>query len=156
MVTDIYEINSETCALIPENGQTTKIINGSKILTQPQNINTIVNYSCEYYGSSFDGRVKGSKAVLGMRYKLPIIIEESRELIFFPTTSYDNEKCAWISLQNISSYEQAGKSKNKTKIVFKSGVTINYPISYESFENQLLRATRLLLILKNRKENEQK
>ena len=34
--------------------------------------------SCKYFGSSYQGRYEGTKNLIGMNYKLPIIIEESR------------------------------------------------------------------------------
>ena len=86
--------------------------------------------------------------ILGMKYKLPIIIEESRELVFFPTKAYNSENCSWIALNNIMKYE---KSENGTTVTFNTGIKKNYEISIESFENQMLRATKLLLNLKNRK-----
>ena len=145
---DKYEINSSTCALMPNNDLSTTIIENDNIINVPYSINNIIKYSCAYYGSSFKGRMQGSKYVLGSKYKLPIIIEESKELVFFPTNSYENESCIWISLKNISNYK---KEDNHVKVLFHSNLSIDVNISYESFENQVLRATKLLLILKSRK-----
>ena len=33
-------------------------------------------FSCKYFGSSFEGRILGSKNILGSVYKAPIIVEE--------------------------------------------------------------------------------
>ena len=102
MLTEKYEINSSTCALIPNSDFSTRIIETYNIINVPYSVSNIIDYSCAYYGSSFKGRLCGSKNALGSKYKLPIIIEESREMIFFPTTSYESDTCAWISLKNIS------------------------------------------------------
>ena len=83
-----------------------------------------------------------------MKYKLPIVIEEKHEIIFFPTKSTNHKDCEWIALNNIYSYEKNGFS---TVVTFKNGVKIPFNISIESFENQLLRASKLHLIIKNRK-----
>ena len=50
------------------------------------NVLGIMEKSCEYFGSSFEGRKEGTKKLLGITHKSPIIIEESRKMIFFQTT----------------------------------------------------------------------
>ena len=150
MLTKNYEISKTTCALIPNENFSTKIIEGSEILCIPSPINKVIEYSCSYYGSSFKGRLEGSKCALGSKYKLPIIIEETREIIFFPTSSYESQNCSWISLKNISDYKN---EENKVKVIFNNGLSLKLNMSYSSFENQVLRATKLLLILKSRKNN---
>lgn len=142
-----YEINNETCAVNYESKECCSMIQREETIKINQPINQFINYNCNYFGSSFEGRIKGSKKLLGMKYKLPIIIEESQEIIFFPTKSYRNNS-SWIALNKILKYEKNGKS---TIVTFTSGKTEKYDISYESFENQVLRATKLLLILKNNK-----
>lgn len=149
MDTKTYEINSTTCALISEKDFSTTILDNYGITNINCPINELINYSCAYYGSSLQGRLDGAKLALGSKYKLPIIVEETREIIFFPTTSYRNNKCVWISLKNISNYRH---KENKVIVLFKNNQTLTLDISYESFENQVLRATKLLLILKNHKK----
>ena len=117
MNTKTYEINSSTCALIPKNDFSTIILDNDGVETIPNSINKLMNYSCAYYGSSLKGRLEGTKQALGSKYKLPIIVEETREMIFFPTSSYRDNKCAWISLKNISNYKKSGKN---VKVLFKN------------------------------------
>lgn len=150
MVDTNYEISSKTCALCFKDERTCILIEGDKKIIIEMPLNEYLNYNCNYYGSSFHGRVKGSQTTLGMKYKLPIIIEESKELIFFPTKSYKNKSCSWISLNNILGYEADDFS---TLVTFTTGIVYKFDISIESFENQVLRATRLLMKLKNRKQN---
>ena len=94
MENEIYEISNKTCALISRGPSTTEIIeeNQSFIINKP--INKILNESCKYYGSTLEGRLQGSKTILGMCYKLPIIVESSNELVFFPTISPYSENCS--------------------------------------------------------------
>lgn len=143
-----YEINSSTCAINYETETTCYVVEEKRKRKINKSLQQFLNYNCNYFGSSFEGRIKSAKLLLGMKYKLPIIIEESQEIIFFPTKSYRN-KCSWISLTKILKYEKKGKN---TLVTFTSGKAEQYDISYESFENQVLRATKLLLILKNNKE----
>ena len=85
---------------------------------------------------------------LGINYKSPIVVEESNEIIFFPTASPRVEDCHWISLKHVDKLEKNGL---KTKILFKNGQELNLSVSYGSLENQLLRATRLQSIMRDRK-----
>lgn len=151
MINENYEISSATYALIPKIDFSTVIIEQEKETNILKPIKKILEYNCAYYGSSFQGRIVGSKYALGSKYKLPIIIEESKELIFFPTLSTENNSCIWLSLNNIIDYQNCG---NYTEVTFKNNKKIKVEISYHSFENQFLRATKLLLILKSRKNEE--
>lgn len=142
------EITTKTCALKGKNKEEFIIVEGKKTYKKNMNINHFLNYNCTYFGSSYEGRIKSSQLLLGMKYKLPIVIEEKHEIIFFPTKSVKHKDCEWIALNNIYSYEKKGFS---TVVTFKSGIKIPFNISIESFENQLLRASKLHLIVKNRK-----
>ena len=84
---------------------------------------------------------------MGMCYKLPIIVESANELIFFPTQSPYNDSCSWISLKNIKDYSA---SDNNVVIRFKGNLKETFPLTYESLENQMFRAAKLLLLLKTR------
>ncbi len=148
MIKEEYEINASTCALIPKDDFSTIVIEKRDNISVMLPIQKIIENSCAYYGSSFKGRLSGSKYSLGSKYKLPIIIEETREIILFPTASYENNNCTWIALNNINEYKRIG---NNVQILFDNNQKIEVQVSYESFENQILRATKLLLILKSRK-----
>ena len=148
MENDIYEITSKTCALISRDKETTEVIEKDKTFILHKPIKQILNESCEYYGSTLEGRIQGSKTVLGMCYKLPIIIESTNEIIFFPTLSPYNDECSWISIKNIKDYIAVD---NNVIIKFKGDVKEMFPITYESLENQMFRATKLMLLIRNRK-----
>jgi len=142
-----YEINYETLALIPvKNGTMVYELNDSFLVTKSPY--QIMEDSCSYFGSSLSGRQNGSKNMLGSGYKVPIIVEETNEIIFFPSTSPAiKEKCEWISVNNIKSIEKKDKS---TKIIFENNQQIIVDIPYLSIQNQVYRSTRLASILKKR------
>ena len=148
MLIEEYEISSETYAIIPENKKTSKIISSAETIIMDKSVREVLRYNCRYYGSSLTGRIEASKYALGMKYKLPIIVEETRELIFFPTNAVETNRCSWISLNNILKNE---KCEDKSKIIFSNGLEIILNISFSSLENQIFRAMQLLLILKKRK-----
>lgn len=147
---DTYEVNKETCAVIGINDEVTKIIEKNDDYFINKNSFNVMEDSCQYYGSSCDGRIKGTKMILGSNYKVPIVVEESTEMIFFPTESPYSDKCVWISLNNIKSYE---KSHGFTKVKFGEGKEIIVKMSISAFEMQVLRANRLGSLLKKRIDN---
>ncbi len=148
---DSYEINKSTCAIINLKEDTSKIIEKNGEYYLPKKSLEIMEDSCSYYGSSYNGRIKGTKKILGSSYKLPIIVEEKNDLVFFPTTGLNNEDCSWISLNNIEKYEQY---RGYTKVTFTDGKTLVVKMSFNSFELQLMRATRLSNLVKKRTQGE--
>lgn len=143
-----YEINETTLAVIALNNSETQIIEEEKEYQVQQNAYKVMDYSCQYFGSSYDGRVKGSKQLLQANYKLPIIVEESRGMIFFPTTSPKIEDCSWIALKHI---KRINNLDYNSEIEFKNGKKLLLNVSYNSIINQLLRSSRLESVINDRK-----
>ena len=146
-----YEINSATLAIIPIDDNTSKVYEEQEEYIIKRSSNSIIKQNCEFYGSSYEGRCVGTKCLTGIKTKYPIIIEESRNIIFFPTTSSRTQQSSWIALNKIKSYN---KYNNKSKIQFKNEEKINLDISYYSLENQICRATILKSKLYERKLEE--
>lgn len=135
-----YEINDETIAIIPINSSKTKVIELTKEYVIPQSTFEIMEENCEYYGSTYDGRIKAAQKILNFSYKLPLLVEESEKIIFFPTKSSSSKDCCWINHNFVKKREKSGKN---TKVLFKNGKEEEFNISKLSFENQLLRAGML-------------
>ena len=142
-----YEVNCNTLALIPISNNETKIIENNNTFNIKQSVFDIIKYSCEFFGSTYIGRKEGTKLLIGVTHKSPIIIEESKGIIFFPTKSPRLGDCTWISLNNIKKYVRNNK---KTIIYFNNNKNIKIDISYGSFDNQFLRATKLEYVLRKR------
>ncbi len=145
---ETYEITRNTLAVIPINSSKCQIIETDNTFVINKSSIKIIDDSCKFFGSSLSGRHEGTKNLIGVNYKSPIIIEETSEMIFFPTNSPRIADCAWISLNNIEDY---GQKNGKTQICFKNGRTLDVNVSFASFENQVLRSTRLESILRKRK-----
>ncbi len=145
---DKYEVNAETMAVIGLKGNKTKIMEYQTDSILEENAYEVMDYSCCYFGSSYQGRTEGSKKMLGFNYKLPIIVEESMGIIFFPTTSPSSDDCIWLSLHSI---ERVLSDSKGTRVIFKNGKDLLIPISKLSIENQILRASRLQCLLDSRK-----
>lgn len=145
---DCYEINKNTVALLPIDSYTTKVLENDNSFIVNMNCMKIIERSCEYFGSSYLGRHEGTKKLIGVSHKSPIIIEESREIIYFPSTSPRLAECSWFALSYILDYKD---SNGKSKIYFENGESLTVDISIGSFDNQYLRATKLESILRKRK-----
>ena len=146
---DSYEINKDTYAIVSVNDDISKVIEKEDEYFVNKNSYEVMEDSCSYYGSSCSGRIKGTKMILGSNYKVPIVVEETNEIIFFPTEAINSPNCIWLSLNNIKSYE---KCNGFTKVTFNSGKEIIIKMSTSSFEMQILRANRLGSIIKKRRE----
>ena len=99
-----YEINIDTLAIIPIDETTSKVYETETEYIVNKSSNSIIKDNCEYYGSSYKGRCEGTKYLTGIKTKQPIIVEESRNMIFFPTTSTRSKQSYWIALNKIIDY----------------------------------------------------
>lgn len=136
-------ISGKTLIIYYDNFNTVMINTDGKIIINGNFIRSILNKSCIFYGSSLNGRLKGSKDLLKCRYKLPIIISESNRLIFFPVNKY-----FWINFNMIESFE---KKENHIIITFKNGYKRSIFVSYRVVNNQMLKCSRLWLEYLERK-----
>ena len=73
---DSYEVNVSTLAIIAVNDKLSRIIEKDKEFFINKSTINIIDESCRYYGSTYEGRCDGTKSLLNYSYKLPIIIEE--------------------------------------------------------------------------------
>ena len=144
-----YEINSKTMAIIPITDRVSHIIEEENDFFINQNSFDIVDKSCRYFGSSYEGRHIGTISMLGISYKTPILVEETQNIIIFPTLTPKDEKCSWILLDKIENYKKLDK---KSMIKFKNGYELNLDISYGSLENQIYRSTMLDSIVRKRRK----
>lgn len=85
-----YEINAQTLAVIPVKENKTRIIEMNKELMVNLPCREIIDNSCKFFGSSLEGRVNGTKTLTGITHKSPIIIEESKKIIFFQLNHLGN------------------------------------------------------------------
>lgn len=145
-----YEVSEGTLAIIPLKKDTSKVFEDEHEYLVEKIPFEIMEDSCKYFGSSYVGRREGAKEILGAEYKVPIMVEDSNNLVFFPTISPNDPECAWIAAKQVKYFEEI--NANKIVVTFENDIKIELPISYRSFQNQLLRATRLESIVRNRKK----
>ncbi len=144
-----YEINRGTLAIVPNEIDNSLVYEDDDRFLIHQTPFEIMEESCKYFGSTYEGRKESAKAILGAEYKVPVIVEDSDNLIVFPTTSPKSEDCVWISLKRVKSFAKV--DSGNTKIIFDNNKEIIVPISYRTLENQISRASRLDFMMKKRK-----
>ena len=143
-----YEINKDTVALIPKDNKQTIVYEVDKSFIVDKKPLEIVEESCEYFCIYFEGRQIGTSKLIGYTHKVPVIIEESFDLIFFPTLSPKNNDCSWLSYSHIF---KPDKFKDKTIVELKNGKKILVDVSSSIIDNQLYRCSRLKDVLQLRK-----
>lgn len=80
-----------------------------------------LNRMCIENGSSYDGRKTAFQSITDSRQKPAILISERTQQIFFPTMSSRNEKCVWISYQEIFKVKES--TYNTTRVTFLNGIS---------------------------------
>lgn len=145
-----YEINLGTLLIKPVTNNISHVIEINHDYLVNKNTKEIVDNSCKFFGSSYNGRVEGTKNMVKLKYKAPIIIEESRNIIFFPISSPRYNNTTWVSLNNIEDYYEEGIVST---ILFKGGEKVTLDISYNILQNQILRSTMLFSTFQKRKIN---
>lgn len=144
-----YTINKKTLAIVPISDSKTKIYENNNVIIVADSVKNLIEDNCRFYGSSYEGRKKGTNDLIGVTHKSPIIIEDSSGLIFFPTCSPRLKNCSWISLNNIESYK---RFQADSIITFQNNLTLKVPVSTKIINNQVLRATRLEAVHQKRKQ----
>ncbi len=144
-----YEFSKGTLAIVPNEKETSLVYEDDERYIVDQTPFKIMEESCKYFGSTYNGRKDSAKSILGAEYKVPIIVEDTNNIIVFPTTSPQAADCAWISLSRIKKFVKIDSCN--TKIIFDNSKEIIVPCSYRTIENQISRASRLDLIMRNRK-----
>ncbi len=149
----MYEIDLSTVVLIGLDEFKTKVITFDNEFLIDIDSKKIIDNSCKYFGSSLTDRVNMTKRLINVKSKSPIIIEESRDIIFFPLKSIRDKCNIWISFNNLIKYV---KSDDNTIFYFKNNKEIIIDFSYYIIDNQITRSLMLDYELKKRRESLEK
>lgn len=139
-----YEINRYTQLIRP-------VVIGEKIYSEifelqdefiaPYRPTVIVDKSCKYFGSSFQGRVTGTKQLTNYNNKVPITIDPTYHILFMPTSSPSNPDCTWVSHEHVIDYKR--EESDSTRVLFRNHSIHIIPMSYSSFNTQIERTSHL-------------
>ncbi|UII56916.1 competence protein ComK [Cytobacillus spongiae] len=152
-IVEEYEINSSTMIVVPTTygGETySLILELEDEFISPFRPIEIIKNSCHYFGASYEGRKEGTRQLIGITHKVPITIDPTNFIYFFPTTSPSNSQCIWVSHEHVLNHHR--HEANQTIVTFRNKQTYILPISNHSFENQLLRTALLRTKLMQRIE----
>lgn len=149
-------ISSSTMALLPlQYGSRlyTKMKEYDGDFTIPLKPFTVVKESCRYYASSYQGRKEGTKTLIGVTHKAPIVIDPFQGIYLFPTASPARDDCIWISQGFVEDYQAA--EYGKTEVMFINGETLVLPVSLHTFRQQMYRTLILRDKIEQRMASEQ-
>ncbi|WP_071459099.1 competence protein ComK [Bacillus massilinigeriensis] len=153
-----YEINPLTMILLPyQYGSKTfsRVYEYEDDYIVPSKPLDIIKRSCQYFGSSYEGRKEGARNMAGITHKIPIIIDPLNSIYFLPTISPSKPACIWISHEHILSHKKV--DSQQTSVTFRNKRSITLPVSFSSFENQLLRTAHLRTrMIQRMKESERR
>lgn len=114
----------------------------------------VVKYSCEYYGSSLDGRIQGTKNMIQVTKKCPVMISPESDIFMFPTKSPFHPQCIWVAVNHVTHYQST--PTGETSVTFTGQNHFELPISYASFEQQMRKTAMLQINYLNRQEKSRK
>ena len=149
----MYEIDLSTVMLIGIDESKTKVVTLEDEFILDVDSKKIMDNSCKFFGSSLSDRVNMTKRLVGIKSKSPIIVEDSRNIIFFPLKSVRDKCNIWISFNNLEKYVKNG---DRTAFVFKNNKRVVIDFSYYIIDNQVTRSLMLDYELKKRRESLEK
>lgn len=149
----MYEIDLSTLMLIGIDDSKTLVVTLEKEFIVDECAKKIIDNSCKYFGSTLVERIKATQRVVNIRSKVPIIIENSRNIIFFPLKSCREKSNIWISFNNLVRYE---KKDNVTYLYFKENKVQKLDFSYYIIDNQVTRSLFLDYEMNKRRKSLEK
>ena len=144
-----YEINTETLVILPYNNGKSKVYeyDGEHVVNCIP-IDIIEN-SCLFFGASLEGRRAAVKEMLGIDMKVPVLIEDSKNIIFFPIANCIHKSSIWISYQNLVKYTKLDELS--TVLYFQNNKQLVIEAKYNLVDNQIIRCAKLDTLLNKRR-----
>ena len=140
-----YIINNKTNYLLFDGKNTIINENGNDFILINNRIDEILNNSCIFYGSTLIGRKTAAKRLISSRYKMPILINEVNNLLFFSVKN--KSEIIWFNFSRVVDFK---KYNEVIKVIFKDNYYKRFNISWSIFNNQILKSSRLLYVFNSR------
>lgn len=138
---DEYLINTETMGLLPMDGPYGEswsiVLEVDAILCVKKKILEIIDDSCIWFGSSYEGRKAGVTTLMGYKSMQPILVSSYIGQYFFPLGSSTARETVWLSHNHIKQYEKT--DKETTRIQFSNSQTLGLPLRFGAFERKACR-----------------
>lgn len=142
-----YLITNNTIAILKKENKTI-IYDNKEIKSLNISYKKILDYNCNYYGSSLKGRIDCAKNILNIKYRVPIIIDENNNLIFIQLCSSRNLECLFLNVNKIVDYEEID---NNLLIKCPHNYNFKCSLSKKSLEKLIILSFKLNNTLKSRK-----
>ncbi|GGB60757.1 competence protein ComK [Fictibacillus barbaricus] len=147
-----YEINMSTMALLPfynEYGDVhTEVLESEKNERVALSPIKIINESCLFFGSSYEGRREAVRRSMGYVSLSPIMINLELGIFFFPVESPKNETCIWLSQAHVQRIDSI--DSDTCSVHFKNTANLILPQSKYALEAKLFRTAQYRYILSER------
>ena len=150
----MYEIDLSTLMLIGIDDESTRVVTKNNEFIIKESCKKIVDNSCKFFGSSLADRIRATNRLVNMASKTPIVIEDSRNIIFFPLRSTREKNNIWISFNNLGTYTK--DYNDETILTFKNNRQINLNFSYYIIDNQVTRSIILDYEINKRRKSLEK
>lgn len=137
-----YCISNKTLLVVPKGKSKSTIIEKLKNYDVDNNTLQVMEDSCSYFGSNYYTRLHNTYQVMKSKYKVPIIVEEKNNIVFFPTNSPNNPNNVWICYNNVKEYLPYLNGK-QVKVRFNNSFELILDVSYYSFNQQFLKSAKL-------------
>lgn len=140
-----YLINPFTLMIRPierEGKSITEIIEVDELYYSAESPLSIIKRNCGYYGCDYEGRRNGTRQLINITHKAPILLESHTPIYFFPTKSPQHEFCAWIAHDQVKSFRK-GNIKATTVVKFLNNREYTVSISSVPFGTQMSRTAML-------------
>ena len=144
IITEEYDINPLTMIIFPHPY-------GSKLFSQviefedeyvvPRKPLDLIKRGCEYNLADYDARKKASRKLAGITHKSPVVVDPLNHIYFLPTISPVKAGCIWVSHEHVLDHRR--HDARSTRVLFRNKQTFILPVSYASFEHQLLKTSLL-------------
>ena len=144
-----YIINVETLLIVPYGREKSKIFENDRTFIINETTCNILKNSCLFFGSSIEGRREAVKHILEVDMKVPIIVENIRDIIFFPVSNCIKKNSTWISYQNLLKYTKFNEFS--TVLNFRDNVGVKVDVKCNLIDNQVVRCLKIDTILSKRK-----
>lgn len=137
-----YIITPKTQAILPANQieYDTIVIEQGRELFINRPATTLIEDSCLYYGSTYDGRRQSVIERTNFKRKTPIPISIHSSIYAFPTHSPADKNCTWIFSNHIESLQSIKNAPNPiTQINLTKSKTLAIPVSPSTIQTQIKR-----------------
>lgn len=142
-ITD-YVINADTMVILPHFDKHGNLFSVVFEVDRRFYVNLkpweIINNSCLFNGSSFQGRVEGAMHITKYNRMVPIMICNRQGIFFFPTQSAKSERCIWFAHDHIKSIIAA--DSESCEVLLNNRVRVPVMSTKAAFETKVNRTAQ--------------